>query len=1713
MNLDDLFGGVILGGTTLVKAQVITPVRAARLPALRDLTAKLEALYDERLSLMMEDIDRVLANADARKALGLYVVDGGLSGGSDLRKAVLHEVQQPQFINDLFKAAPKTVPTRVGGNKSDQGTAQKFEHGTYSTHQTPKGKTQLTFRSHTGVTEDLGQHGDPKAVESAQSKHLASHGYAPTGKKVGRPSTGQKAERKEVTQATAGSRGGKYYVTASGKIRYGTKPQGEFAREADPSEIAQHLSHYRPLPFMGTNGNDAKLIKHLMDNGEELGFSDTDIQFLSLWYGAHDKKTGSFKGGTLFRDFRDMFKDSKTKKDGLTDDMLADDLSKLKLNVDGQSMSYQEAVMEFMKLQFWEGDKTKSEDERATYFHETIQPLMDDLFDKYEKTKTNPEVLKHMEDIGKHIEQTRYKFFFNAAQHDDAMKDLDEKLRQEPDPTKMTTDALAAMSALDMLFIPKEGERQVGRGAGHLKGVVSPNATLLDDEENPLLAEPHRLSTLNNSQLQMLYVASQLNGMWDGEQRKYDATSTMHSKLGDEALKRLARKAGTDSTQLSLVRKQLDESVKTIAQQLNDANTGKNPLLKKFIEHGADVLNDSTAADKIRSDMADLEELRTKALEAQKNDEFELPKSMADGRLGAVHQKTPLPHQLYTNDKGEQQAYGMFKHQRQGINWMLAAKRGVLAFDAGMGKTPTVITFLEHLRETGKMKEGEQAMIFLPPSVMNQWPKEINDYAPGVKNDEVLNLAGLSLAQRKEVLKSDVAKQAKYILVSTGTLNGGGEKEGADIAGGDFDDGVVNDGTGGTDDEMTELLKSIQGPVFIDEVHTGGFKEAGTVRHEIAKKVMDGREYSFGMTATPMPNGPSDLFHLGNLFAPGKIGTADEWAGATHGVQWNDGEARWEVGNPEGLQEMRDKVRPFVFHKLITDPEVVKDVGSLLGEKHEDPDLMKIQPSDDHPIWEYHKPGGKVDQLAQALFSRMVQEAEEAGDDDRLERLNKSAGFVRGGLRDSLRRQSEITPELFDPSYKGGSPKIEKFVADAVKHFKGGGGTQDKPLVMFSSLPGKAFPIVKRELVKAGIDPSLIGEIHGGKSARERAFEQDMTNAGKRKILLVGTKSGGAGLNLQKKANRVMYLDQPMDPASKRQAVGRVWRPGQRDTVLESNYTFTSPYGESWDEKSKRRLGAKQALVTAMMGDMDMQSLDFTQAANDALGGLGIKPEPQREPQKPWGNSGKKKKRIIGGQNDNDPDNLIDDEEADVSSMKISPEVEALARRMRPEKLMRDPEEEFEEDDDAPTLEEMLNPKTHENLISEAKGLAQKMNVGEEQRLWDRAFDMNAMPIKWRTQEVLLQSAKNTKQREEAKAGADRLAAQCLGWYRDLGKEAAVAQKQGHTDVAKKLIAQAEKFRNDMPDAFKQYKDPKDAVAALSAKATGAEPPPKKSAQEIKIETQAKNVKLAKEQEALVSESGVEPKKGEHITSAKKDPASGQIVVNLRSATGSREVKVPGKVQEAKDVLSDLDKQTGGKPAKGAVSLAKKSPFEADSHDHKIFTLLQKKGVTTEEEAKEAMKPYLAKLGVKKNELDKWASTMLKHFKGAGAFDKASAPKAEASAPKAEAKPATKESASLVGADDAKLGAAVQEAADNAPSSHGFGDDKVFVHRLYEKLKGRLGTMTMDQFKRKLVDLNRQRHVTLSRADVVGAMDKDDVKNSTIEDRGATFNFINRKRS
>jgi hypothetical protein len=75
------------------------------------------------------------------------------------------------------------------------------------------------------------------------------------------------------------------------------------------------------------------------------------------------------------------------------------------------------------------------------------------------------------------------------------------------------------------------------------------------------------------------------------------------------------------------------------------------------------------------------------------------------------------------------------------------------------------------------------------------------------------------------------------------------------------------------------------------------------------------------------------------------------------------------------------------------------------------------------------------------------------------------------------------------------------------------------------------------------------------------------------------------------------------------------------------------------------------------------------------------------------------------------------------------------------------------------------------------------------------------------------------------------------------------------------------------------------------------------------------------------------------------------------------------------------------------------------------------------------------------------------------------------------------------------------------PASGRYHGEKVFVAAIYDYVKDAIG-MSMDQFKRWLVDQNRLGYLVLARADLVGAMDRTMVTRSEIESYGATFHFV-----
>lgn len=107
---------------------------------------------------------------------------------------------------------------------------------------------------------------------------------------------------------------------------------------------------------------------------------------------------------------------------------------------------------------------------------------------------------------------------------------------------------------------------------------------------------------------------------------------------------------------------------------------------------------------------------------------------------------------------------------------------------------------------------------------------------------------------------------------------------------------------------------------------------------------------------------------------------------------------------------------------------------------------------------------------------------------------------------------------------------------------------------------------------------------------------------------------------------------------------------------------------------------------------------------------------------------------------------------------------------------------------------------------------------------------------------------------------------------------------------------------------------------------------------------------------------------------------------------------------------------------------------------------------------------------------------------------------AEPRAPTPEARPAP---------DPSALAGRAKAAARDCPSGR-YGDHKVFIAHVWDRLKSEpdFAGMDLDDFKRALAEANNLRLIDLARADLIQAMDPEDVRRSEVHYLNATFHFV-----
>ncbi|MBL1209070.1 DEAD/DEAH box helicase [Geminocystis sp. GBBB08] len=223
-------------------------------------------------------------------------------------------------------------------------------------------------------------------------------------------------------------------------------------------------------------------------------------------------------------------------------------------------------------------------------------------------------------------------------------------------------------------------------------------------------------------------------------------------------------------------------------------------------------------------------------------------------------------------------------YQQVGFSWLYFLEKwnlgACLADDMGLGKTVQLIAFLLTLKEEELLTKP--SLIVCPTSVLNNWEREIQKFAPSLK---VIIHHGEQRSKEKIFLK--MAKKVDVVITSFALIFR------------DFE---------------TLNMVEWQG-VILDEAQN--IKNPQAKQTQAVQELTS--EFRIALTGTPVENRLSELWSILQFLNPGYLGTQQFF------------QRRFTIpiekfGDQHSLQTLRSLVQPFILRRLKTDKNIIQDL-------------------------------------------------------------------------------------------------------------------------------------------------------------------------------------------------------------------------------------------------------------------------------------------------------------------------------------------------------------------------------------------------------------------------------------------------------------------------------------------------------------------------------------------------------------------------------------------------------------------------------------------------------------------------------------------------------------------------------------------------------------------------------------------------------------------
>ncbi|WNS41970.1 DEAD/DEAH box helicase [Paenibacillus sp. MMS20-IR301] len=488
-------------------------------------------------------------------------------------------------------------------------------------------------------------------------------------------------------------------------------------------------------------------------------------------------------------------------------------------------------------------------------------------------------------------------------------------------------------------------------------------------------------------------------------------------------------------------------------------------------------------------------------------------------------------------------------YQHEGYAWLLFLRRlglgACLADDMGLGKTVQLISYLLHMKEqeaeaaasgTAAARRqtdppGWPSLIICPTSVLGNWQKELQRFAPSLK--VMLHYGSRRLDAGYFY---GAASQADVVLTSYATA--------------------------ALDQEL--LKQFTWSSICLDEaqnIKNAGTKQSAAVRSFPAL-------HRIALTGTPIENKLSELWSIYDFITPGYLGSSK-------GFQDRFANAIEKERNAERTADLQRLVKPFMLRRKKKDPAIQLDlpdknemktyinltaeqaalydqnVNSLLErmQKLEGIErkgailaaLTSLKQLCDHPV---------------LLTKEAMPEPDDGGTLDTAALIERSAKLERllAMIRE-LREENERC--LIFTQYIGMGNMLQAVLQQEL---------QEPVLYLNGSTPKST----RDRMIERFQAPAVRAEetASGDTSGQQPFSPSDQPN-----VFILSLKAGGVGLNLTA-ANHVFHFDRWWNPAVENQATDRAYRMGQTRDVQVHKFISLGTLEEKIDEmlESKQQL-------------------------------------------------------------------------------------------------------------------------------------------------------------------------------------------------------------------------------------------------------------------------------------------------------------------------------------------------------------------------------------------------------------------------------------------------------------------------------------------------------------------------------------------------------------